>query len=225
MGKPTGLAKEQDRALEQLTTILDTRLFYLAGGSAVALHLGHRISNDVDLFSASDKVNLQSLRRRITTKARAEVVSLSDASLRLVLESASVDIVKYPYPLLEPPRSGPHGFPVAGLRDLAAMKLATIAGRGLRRDFWDLFEINRKAIPLAEAVESYLARFGLGEPDVYHLARALTYFVDAERDPLFPLGLTQTKWERIKSFFRKEAPTLLTKPAPGATSRKSHKTP
>ncbi len=228
MGKPTGLAKEQDRALDRLKPILDTASFYLAGGSAIAWHLRHRVSNDVDLFSSSKATDLQRLRKRIVSASRAEIVSMSDASIRLRMDSASVDIVKYDYPLLEPPMPGPHGFPVAGLRDLAAMKLAAIAGRGLRRDFWDLFAICSSAFSLSEAVSGYLDRFGLGEPDIYHLARALTYFADAERDSTFPAGLTAAKWKTIKAFFREEAPKLLiapvgAKPPRPRPGRRSHR--
>jgi hypothetical protein len=89
------------------------------------------------------------------------------------------------------------------------MKLATIAGRGLRRDFWDVYAIVRAGMPIATAVGAYEARFGLAEPELYHLARALTYFDDAEREEVFPRGLTERRWNAIKSFFRREAPKLL----------------
>jgi Nucleotidyl transferase AbiEii toxin, Type IV TA system len=77
-----------------------------------------------------------------------------------------VDVVRYPYAPLETPRRGPEGVRVAGLRDLAAMKLATIAGRGLRRDFWDVYAIIRAGMPLATAVRAYEKRFGLAEPEL-----------------------------------------------------------
>lgn len=71
-----------------------------------------------------------------------------------------VDIVDYPYPPLEPPGAGPLGFPVAGRLDLATMKLAAIARRGIRRDFWDLHALVQSGISLAAAADAYLRRIG-----------------------------------------------------------------
>jgi hypothetical protein len=116
------------------------------------------------------------------------------------------------YPPLEAPRPGPHGVLIAGRKDLATMKLAVIAGRGLRRDFWELYEIVRSGLPIEDAAAAYLARFGLHESDLYHLARALTYFVDAEAAPAFPAGLSAEKWGQIKTFFKEQAPHLLAAP-------------
>jgi len=210
MGQPPGLSEQQRRALAALKRIPGTSGLYLARGAGVAWHLGHRISNDLDLFSVGRTLAFSPLRRAILSRVRgAEVLALSDATLRVRMEGIPVDVVRYPYPPLEPPRRGPQGIRVAGLKDLAAMKLATIAGRGLRRDFWDLYAIVRAGMPLTTAVRAYETRFGLAEPELYHLARALTYFDDAEREEVFPRGLTERRWSTIKAFFRREAPKLL----------------
>jgi len=52
-------------------------------------------------------------------------------------------------------------------------------------------------------------RFSRTEGDLYHVERALTWFEDAEKNPISVAGLTSAKWERIKTFFREETPTLL----------------
>ena len=129
--------------------------------------------------------------------------------LALKVGDVPVDLVRYPYPPLEKPKPGPGGFPVAGLRDLAAMKLSAIARRGIQRDFWDLQEICRRKVPLEEAARAYRRRFGKTDADLYHVQRALTWFEDAERDPRKPAGLSPEHWERIKAWFRQEAPRLL----------------
>jgi hypothetical protein len=184
--------------------------FYLAGGTAVAHHLRHRQSLDLDLFSGKPNVELEvvhsALRMAITDY---EVVGRTDATLRTRIGRTSVDIVRYPYPPLEPPVSGPSGFLVAGLRDLAAMKLAAIAGRGIRRDFWDLYEILAAELSLGDAARAYVARFGKSEADLYHVMRALTYFADAEGEGRYPVGLTQAHWRKVMATLRREAPKLL----------------
>jgi len=210
MGKPTGLAKEQRRALDRLKGVPGIERFYLVGGSAIASHLHHRRSIDLDLFSLSKDVDLSTLAASIREEVPdLEVVGASEVSLRLRLGEVPVDIVRYAYAPLEAPQVGAEAFPIAGLRDLAAMKLAAIARRGLRRDFWDLQAIAEAGLSLQEAADAYVAKFRLAESDLYHVLRALTYFTDAEKDPVYPAGLTRRGWERIKRYFEEEAPKLL----------------
>lgn len=88
-------------------------------------------------------------------------------------------------------------------------KLAAIARRGIRRDFWDLHALVGSGIALRDAAAGYLRRFGVAEADLYPVLKALTYFDDADREPVFPAGLDETEWERIKAFFRAHAPAVL----------------
>ncbi len=211
MGKPTGLAKEQRRALDRLKTVPGIARFYLAGGSAVATHIGHRRSLDLDLFSTPGALDLDALAETLgASLPEAVILGRSDVSLRLRVGDVPVDLVRYPYPLLDQPELGRATIPVAGLRDLAAMKLAAIARRGLRRDFWDLYALAQAGLPLSEVADAYTAKFGTKEADLYHALRSLTYFADAEKDPELPRGLSARSWEAIKAFFRVEAPSLLT---------------
>jgi hypothetical protein len=211
MAKATGLAAKHEQILGRLIAVPGVERFYLAGGSAIAWHLEHRRSRDLDLFSFDETVDLTKLRRRLVRPPiRAEIVSAGDATMRAKVSKVVVDVVRYPYPLLRPPASGPSGFPIASIEDLAAMKVAAIATRGIRRDFWDLFEICENTLSLRQAVRAHRRRFDTAQDELYHVLRALTYFDDAERLRKFPAGLTAAKWEAIKSFFRKEAPKLIT---------------
>jgi hypothetical protein len=204
------LAEEQRRALARLKRVPATAKLYLAGGAAVGWHVGHRLSNDLDLFSLHARLNLVTLRRAVVAAVKdSEVLATSDATLRMRVANVPVDLVRYPYPPLEAPTPGPEGFLIAGLADLAAMKLATIAGRGLRRDFWDVYALAQQGISLSAAVHAYEERFGAAEPEVYHLARSLTYFDDAEREEALPSGLTPARWRTIKAFFLREAPKFV----------------
>ena len=210
MGKPPGLAEEQERTLERLKAVAALAGYYLGGGGAVAYHLGHRVSQDVDLFSEHGGMDLGELRTAIVTAVpEAKIIATSDVTLKLRVGGAALDVVNYRYPPLEPPAAGPAGFRVAGLLDLATMKLAAISGRGLRRDFWDLAVILHAGLSLRDAAAAYVRRFGVAEADLYHVMRALTYFDDADREPVFPRGLTSERWQAIKAFFRAEAPKLL----------------
>jgi hypothetical protein len=205
------LSADQLGTLAQLTASPAIDGFYLAGGTATAFHLRHRCSRDLDLFSRSAHEDLENLRQRLVERLpNLEIVAMTDAALHARVGLTPVDVVRYPYPLLEAPAPGPAGFPTAGLLDLAGMKLSAVSRRGIRRDFWDLYAIvTLGGITLDGALDGYLARFGVKEADLYHVLRSLTYFEDAEREPVFPEGLSEASWETIKDFFRNAAPAVL----------------
>jgi hypothetical protein len=69
-----------------------------------------------------------------------------------------------------------------------------------------LYEIfSSGALTLTEALGSYVRRYGVNESDLYHVLRALTYFEDADADPLFPAGLGVEQWQTIKTWFSEHA--------------------
>ncbi len=184
---------------------------YLAGGAALnELFHAPRRSRDLDLFSRDERVDLGVLQAEISnTCADAAVVSSTDAVLRVRLGGTAVDFVRHRYAPLEPPRPGPGGIAVAGLADLAAMKLAAVAQRGVRRDFWDLRAMAEAGVSLRDAGRAYVRRFGVAEADLYDVARSLTYFEDAEKEPVLPAGLSPETWDETKAFFRTHAAELL----------------
>jgi hypothetical protein len=186
--------------------------FYLADGTAVAVHLGHRLSVDLDFFSVRPDVDLDAVRDSVRHAfAEASTVAQTDAAVQLLCDGAPIDLVRYPYPPLRAIERIADGIAVASLLDLAAMKLGALSRRGLRRDFWDLAEIVRRGgVTLEEACRAYRERYGVAEADLYHVLRSLTWFEDAERDPAYPAGLTEAGWRDIQAFFLREAPKLLT---------------
>jgi hypothetical protein len=208
----------QRRALARLIALPSASELYLAGGLAIAIHLGHRTSRDLDLFGPAERVDLERIRSELVrSSGQVEVVSQSDAALHLRVEGADVDFVRYPYAPLTPPRKGEFGVAVASLRDLAAMKLAAIARRGVRRDYWDLYAIlSSGRVTLRRALEDFQTKFGVAESDVYHVLRALGWFEDAERDEVYPRGLTQARWREIRTFCEQAAAREMRRRARGA---------
>jgi hypothetical protein len=92
------------------------------------------------------------------------------------------------------------------MRDLAVMKLAAIAKRGIRRDYWDLYEmLTQTKLTLRAVCDDYVRKFGVSESDLYHVLRALTWFEDAEADPTLPRGLNSAKWRHIRRWFEQHA--------------------
>lgn len=210
MAKAPRLAANQRRALERLKASRALEGFYLAGGTALGLELGHRTSLDLDFFSLDPDLDLAVVERRLRrADGGVKVVAKSDVALKLEVEGTAVDLVSYPYPLLESPKPSILGVPTAALLDLSVMKLAAVAQRGLRRDYWDLYEILHAGVALEQIAQAFLARFGKTESDLYHVGRALAYFDDSERDARMPRGLTAQKWTAIKRYLAAQAPRLL----------------
>jgi hypothetical protein len=216
MPKLHDVQAEQQRALDRVRSLAGEFGLYLAGGTALAFHLGHRTSLDVDLFSVEASLDLEALHRALASFPDFELDSLTDAALRCRLGGVPLDIVRYPYPPLAPPLAGPGSFPIAGLADLATMKLSAAARRGIRRDFWDLYEIFRNGTPsLGDAVDTYVERYGVKESDLYHVLRSLTYFGDAEADAVLPLGMTEPLWQQIRAWFTDNVPRVSRARFPG----------
>lgn len=207
MARAARVPSKQLRALGRLRSLPKIDRFYLAGGTAIAFHLRHRRSDDLDLFGPA-KASFAPFKALAQTEPRlAQVVREGEATLKMEVDGVPIDVVRYPYPLLDPAIPGPAGFPVARLMDLATNKLAAIAKRGLRRDFWDLYVIVQSGISLQDACAAYVRRFGVAESDLYHVTMGLTWFEDAES--VVPSGMTSKLWSEIRGFFEREVPRLV----------------
>lgn len=89
MAHPASLADEQRGALDRLSRCPELHDFYLAGGTAIALELGHRQSLDLDFFSRRPDADLERIERAASVVfLRLEVVNRSDVALKLVCDSA-----------------------------------------------------------------------------------------------------------------------------------------
>jgi len=182
----------QRAALAKLASVLPEGV-YLVGGVAIAAHLSHRTSRDLDLFAIEDPSARQADLERlpgITIEGRAA------GTIHFKLDGVPVSLLEYRYPLLTPPVvCAGLPVPVASLDDLACMKLSAIAGRGAARDFWDLHTIVlRTGRPLQEFLAAFKRKYPV--EDVGHVVRSLVYFGDAS-GPL-PAGLTSEKWAAIQ---------------------------
>jgi hypothetical protein len=187
---------EMQNALRSISSALCETDFYLAGGTALALLEGHRVSVDLDLFSPSfaDPEAMQTMLTE--THPDAVVTSMSPRTLYLQVHDTQVSLFGYSYPLvaslLRPDNSL---LPIAGREDIAAMKLAAIASRGSRKDFIDLWLLATRYWPLSDCLELYRKKYVAR--DIGHVVRSLTYFDDADEEPPLRL-LIDVDWEEIK---------------------------
>ena len=180
--------------------------FYLAGGTALALRLGHRVSLDLDLFSATNTLDAderKALLDALEASGPLRIKGVKDGTCHLDLGGAPVSLFHYPYPMLRHSQSW-RGLDVASLEDIAAMKLSAVLGRGSKKDFIDLYELCRRP-GLDRAMKAASRKFPLYADFPLQAARALLYFEDAEKEPM-PRMLDATTWEDIKAYFERAIP-------------------
>jgi len=86
--------------------------------------------------------------------------------------------------------------------------LAAISGRGSRKDFIDLYIILRGGLSLEEFFRWLPQKYGEGRSNAYHVLKSLTYFEDAESEPM-PKMLEPFNWDECKAFFVREAHAIV----------------
>jgi hypothetical protein len=191
----------------KLALLAIVRTFYLAGGTAAALHLGHRESVDLDFFR-SDAFTADTVGLPLAQVAACRWDHYEQNTLVGAADDVKLSFFHYPYPLLEPLQSFA-GLAVAAPLDVACMKLVAIGQRGLRRDFIDLrCLLDALGLDIWTLWQRTQHKFGLREDSVYWLARGLAYFEDAEAEPE-PKLLHPLRWADVRTFFQGESKKLL----------------
>lgn len=199
--QPEAISDDQKRALNELGPVATRHRFYLAGGTAVALHLGHRRSVDLDWFTQDfppDSMQWAQQLRDAGIEFTTE--SIGEGSLQGSIHGARLSFLEYRYPLLQPRVFwDEYEVDIAALDDLACMKLSTIAQRGAKKDFVDLYALVREHRPLPVLIERYREKYDTA--DTAHLLYALVYFDDAEAEQM-PVLHWDLDWLTIKQQIR-----------------------
>lgn len=198
------LPAQWQEAAQALLQVDVTAGFYLAGGTGLALQLGHRRSVDLDLFTARPFQSLD-LRDALRATPGFRVVDLADNTLHIEISGVLVSFLHYPYPLLFETRRFAN-LEAADARDIGCMKLDALSSRGSRRDFVDLYFL-LQGIELSQLLEWFNTKYAAAAPNRPHLGKALTYFADAELEPM-PNMLLPAEWSRIRAFFETEVPKV-----------------
>jgi hypothetical protein len=191
-----------------LCALQDAKLldrFYLAGGTALALQFGHRLSLDLDFFSP-EHFDQESLLQQLQALPGFALVSKAPYTLHVTLQRTKVSFLGYAYPMLFP--TNPFlEVAVADPREIACMKVSAIASRGTKRDFVDLYA-SAERYGLKEILRLFGVKYAQTHYSTIHILKSLTFFADAEKDPM-PHMLVTIDWDKVKQFFLLEAPRLL----------------
>jgi predicted nucleotidyltransferase component of viral defense system len=181
--------------------------FYLAGGTALALQLGHRRSMDLDFFSETDEVHAHTRQELIQafSARNAQVIENVDGDLLLLVNGVHTGFFSYVYPLLEPVWVV-ENIGLASLLDIGLMKLDAIIGRGSRKDFYDLYMISQ-VISLNELLRAGERKYPQARDFQLMALEGLLQFDNADRD-LQPKMLLDLSWDTVKLFFLEKGKEL-----------------
>ena len=195
------LTESQKTVLDSLTSALKKTDFYMAGGTALALQIGHRLSIDFDWFTSriDDPETIFSIMKSHGINFR--IVNVSYETIYIEIEGVQVSFIGYDYHMLCPYNNFTYNektLKLASIDDIACMKLSAIASRGSRKDFVDLYFIINKFRSLNEYLQLYIKKFQ--NRDIGHVIRSLVYFEDAESE--FEIVCRSSyQWKELKKKF------------------------
>jgi len=177
--------------------------FYLAGGTALALQIGHRISVDFDLFSEKEisKNLLAKVKRVFENKTVIPSVNNPD-ELTVFINGVKTTFLRYPFPVKNKLLDY-NGIKLLDAKEIASTKAYTIGRRGTIKDYVDLyFVLSEKISFLDEIMEMAKSKFGNEFNDRLFLEQ-LVYFNDIEEAKILFLKKPVSKKE-LEEFFKTE---------------------
>jgi len=165
--------------------------YFLVGGTALSLQLGHRLSDDIDLFTRHD-INKDEILDFLNYKynGKYQIINIQNIILQVIINEIKVDLVKYDYELIEDIKIE-KGIKYLGKKDIAAMKLMAVANRGDQaKDFIDIYYLLEE-ISLMDMFECYKRKYK--QNDISPIKRSLVYFDD----------VTENNWMAVKLLYDK----------------------
>lgn len=181
--------------------------FYLAGGTAVALHLGHRMSHDLDFFSGKPFDGFL-LKNSISKLGKyTDIVSRNNNTIG-GLNGTNISFMYFEPKTTEALQKF-DGVNVASIKDLLAMKVSAISQRGAKRDFIDLYFIMKKfKMNIMDVMLHYFEKYKDFNPNPIHALKSLTFFDDAEKENM-PKMMSSIQWPEIKEFFESQKKDII----------------
>lgn len=188
-------------ALDKIINMPDLADFYLSGGTALSLQLGHRESEDLDFFSQKE-FNPEMLQSKLIPFGKVTNVEVKKNTLNLFLDYVKIQFLYYPYDLLKKPASY-QNISISSLIDIACTKLITISSRGSKKDFIDLFVL-LQSFTLHFLFESLDKKYKNINYNHLHIIKSLVFFEDADIQPMPRLHI-DINWEEIKKAITQKA--------------------
>ncbi len=182
--------------------------FYLVGGTALALRIGHRRSIDLDLFS-NFSFDVVQLLEKLSADFNFNLFFSAENTIKGSIDSVKLDILAHRYPLVAEPVVE-EGIKFLSTQDIIAMKLNAISGSGQRvKDFIDIYYLLRK-FSLEQMIGFYKEKYT--QYNEVSVLKSLVYFDDIDFGD-WPEMLTEQelKWDAVKNKLEKTVRNYLLK--------------
>lgn len=189
---------------------LRTSLWYLAGGTALALQVGHRQSVDLDFFIENKDFSESQIEHYLLKEGHWVTTLKQEGTIYGIFDGAKISFIAYPFfrPSAKFIKYG--NIKIINPDDIAAMKVIAISQRGKKRDFIDLYWYCNFRGTLEDAIERAIAQYPDQKHSLPHFLKSLVYFEDAEKDPM-PKLFFDADWKGIKAYFRSAVPVIAKK--------------
>jgi hypothetical protein len=169
--------------------------FYLSGGTALSLQLGHRESEDLDFFSESSFAP-DIIEQQLHLFGALSETELAKGTLNTYLDGVKLQFLEYPYRLLEPLVVW-EGINLSSTIDIACTKLQTVGMRGSKKDFIDLYFLLQQ-YTLKALLDNTKKKYSESDYSETHILKSLVYFDDADAQPM-PRMHKEVSWELVKT--------------------------
>ncbi|MCB0735977.1 MAG: nucleotidyl transferase AbiEii/AbiGii toxin family protein [Bacteroidetes bacterium] len=167
--------------------------FFLVGGTALALKLGHRESIDIDLFTDKE-IHPEQILEKMADFGELTLIGMNPGGLNVLIDGIKIDFVRHPYTILEPIEKHNSVRMLSNI-DIAAQKLHAIVRRGSKKDFIDLYYL-LNLFSVKELISAYGKKYNHTLYESFVL-KSMTYFDDADEQTM-PKIFDGTTWQEIK---------------------------
>ncbi len=187
--------------LKRLNLIPDMSFSYLGGGTALAIQLGHRKSDDLDFFVTEQFDDLAFRRNVQLDGLDTLIVNQTPSHTELMIQSIKLDFIKEQIPLKFPLKAlhrQTENIMIADPRDIGRMKIMAVGSRGSKKDFVDLYCLTRKIITLESLIMVAMEEDrGIKYSKLLFL-KGLVDFEEAEREGDLTM-IWDISWEEVKN--------------------------
>jgi hypothetical protein len=178
--------------------------YVLVGGSALALHVKHRKSEDLDFFTYEDSFDKKEILEYISSFSSVEIINQSDEQIDVLLDGVKVTFFNANWSFLKPEKIDK--FNLSSLKAIASMKVNVLFLRAKYRDYYDMYFLS-KQMRLREIFKQGLAIVDGLTMKLFVVS--LLYIDDIEDDDIDYLEPEEKIGkEQIRDYFQKQIEKL-----------------
>ena len=183
------------KALAKQPELSETRL---VGGTSLALQYGHRSSIDLDFFG-NVSADTPELEKMLCKLGEVKTLGQNKNVKTFMLDGVKLDIVNYDYPWIDAPVVEDE-IVLASTKDIAALKINAIEGRGTKKDFIDVYALLQH-YTLKEILTFYKQKYSTHS--LFRALLSLSYFDDADPQMMPTMYIPET-WDVMKRYIIEE---------------------